>query len=618
MLSSTARPLSGCSLTGSFFPTATAFDPTIASLRYQAEVLGIQVVHEQPSTQGEALSYRLGVPGLDPITCIIDGWANGDSRGASELTVQAAVGLMSVHGRASGHAQGLGVNYVSTLSASLALTGAIATALGRLRGTTISNCRISLAAAGLMGVSQYLAGATVEQEPEQLLPGCTSALLRPPFKSLDGIVFELETLDSGPWRAFWDDMEVPREDVAKGWHGFLMRYAKAIAPVPASLCEALAKLPYSLIVDRCQRAGLSICPVRDLKQRLTDHSLEQGPWAFALSSRETTPNRPCKGNLPMSGLTVIESCRRIQGPLAGHLLSLLGAQVVRLELPGGDPLRGMAPLVDGCSVRFDVLNYQKQVVEVDIKSAEGRAEILRLVHDADVFLHNWAPGKAAELALDQADLASVNPSLIYAYAGGWGSEAPQDMPGTDFMVQAWSGVAQQIAQFSDTPGGSLFTVLDVLGGVVAAQGITAALLARQLKRVAGRVDSSLLGGADLLCQAQLQQLRDGLPATEPLLCEVFATAEGLVAIECLVPRHLDQLALTLDYPPSAEGAELDAHIRQRLQTRPAVEWQAALQARGVPVSVVASDLVEVLKNPRLQDVLSSQAYTRVNAPWSFT
>jgi CoA:oxalate CoA-transferase len=128
----------------------------------------------------------------------------------------------------------------------------------------------------------------------------------------------------------------------------------------------------------------------------------------------------------------------------------------------------------------------------------------------------------------------------------------------------------------------------------------------------------LLGGADLLCQAQLHQLRDGVAASHSLLCDVFATAEGLLAIECLVPRHLEQLALTLDYPPSAEGAELEAYIRQRLQTRPSVEWQAALQARGILVSVVAEDLVEVLKNPRLQDALSSQAYTRVNAPWSFT
>ncbi|MGA8133781.1 MAG: CoA transferase, partial [Pseudomonas gingeri] len=490
-------PLAGCALTGPFLPVAGGFDKTIASLSYQARVLGIRVIHAPPPPVGAMLDYQLEVPGLDPITFSIHGWSSDDTQVASEQTVQAAVGLMSVHGRGSGQAQALGVDYVSTLAASLALTGAFATALGRLRGADISRCHVSLAAAGLVGVGQYLAGATVAQDAEQLLPGCISAVLRPPFQSADGVVFELETLDADPWRAFWGEIEVPPEDVAKGWRGFLMRYAKAVSPIPASLCDALAKMAYVEIVERCRHSGVSICPVRPLAQRLDDGSLkqglEQGPWAFTWSCA-TAPSRPCKGDLPLDGLSVVESCRRIQGPLAGHLLSFLGAEVVRLELPGGDPLRGMAPLADGCSVRFDALNSHKQVVEVDIKSAEGRAEVLQHVSDADVFLHNWAPGKASELNLDQADLASVNPALIYAYAGGWGREAvPEGMPGTDFMVQAWSGVAEQIARAGAMAGGSLFTVLDVLGGVIAAQGITAALLVRQLTGQAGRMDSSLLG-----------------------------------------------------------------------------------------------------------------------------
>lgn len=612
------RPLSGCTLTGPFADAGTGFDPTLASLRYQASVLGIQVIDDVSSIQHAGVDFRFDVPGLDPVTCRLDGWADGESRGVSEQAVQAAVGLMSVHGRASGLAQGLGLPYVSTLAASLVLSGVIATALARLQGADLGHCQTSLAAAGLMAVSQYLAGASVAQEPEQLLPGCTSAQWRPPFRSCDGVVFELETLDAGPWRAFWESFQVPREDVAKGWHGFLMRYAKAIAPVPASLCDALATLTYADIVERCQHTQMAICPVQTLRQRADTHSLEQGPWAFTLSATQSHVERFCQGHLPLGGITVIESCRRIQGPLAGHLLSLLGAHVVRLEMPGGDPLRGMAPLVDGCSVRFDALNCHKHVVEVDIKSAEGRALILEHVQYSDVFLHNWAPGKAAELMLDQSDLAAANPALIYAYAGGWGDEASHGLPGTDFMVQAWSGVAQHIADASATTGGSLFTVLDVLGGVLAAQGVTAALLARRLKGLAGRVDSSLLGGADLLCQTQLQRLRGGQSIGKPLLRGVFATAEGLLALECLVPRHLEQLALVLDYAPTSDADGQNAHIRRQLKTRPAVEWQNALRARDVPASVVAEDLLDVPKDQRLLGVLSSQAFTRVNAPWSFT
>ncbi|MCK9798086.1 CoA transferase [Pseudomonas sp. MAFF 302030] len=602
-------PLLGCTLTGPFAPASAAFAATIASLRYQAEVLGIEVVNTLQSSESTWLDYQFSVPGLDPVTCTVRGWANEDNLAASESTVQAAVGLMSVHGRASGNAQALGVDYVSTLTASLALTGAIATAVGRLRGGNVSECKVSMASAGLLAVSQYLAGATAPDAPESLLPGSTCAVLRPPFTSSDGIVFELETLDAGPWRSFWTGMHVPLEDIAKGWHGFLMRYAKAVSPIPDTLCLALAQRPYAEIVTRCRQSALSICPVRTLEQRLDERLQASGPWTFALSA-VSTPFRPCTSELPLSGLRVVESCRRIQGPLAGHLLSLLGAEVVRLELPGGDPLRGMAPLADGCSVRFDALNCHKQVVEVDIKSAAGRCAVLQQVREADVFVHNWAPGKAEELRLGETDLAAANPPLIYAYAGGWGPQGhPDGLPGTDFMVQAWSGVAAMIARASATAGGSLFTVLDVLGGIVSAQGIVAALLARQLSGHAGRVDSSLLGCADLLMHK---------PTDKGQFGGVFATARGLLAIECCEPSHLEQLAFGLGYSPSAVGAEHERLLREQLLTRTASEWQTMLQARGIPAATVVEDLLDVTCNSRFQTCLSARAYTRVNSPWSFT
>src|SRR5690606_29461665 len=95
--------------------------------------------------------------------------------------------------------------------------------------------------------------------------------------------------------------------------------------------------------------------------------------------------------------------------------------------------------------------------------------------------------------------------LIYASASGWftnnegiSSQSPS-LPGTDFMVQAYSGVAHKISRACGTRGGTLFTALDVLGGIIAAQGITAALLNRQLSHAGAKVTSSLLGAAILLC-----------------------------------------------------------------------------------------------------------------------
>lgn len=616
-------PLAGCTLSGAFAHVPAAFAPAASAVFNQAGALGIGVVF-QPGTCADGLDFRFEVPGLAPIAGRLLGWADGRPDGASELTVQAASGLMAVHGRASGGARPLGVDYVSTLAASLALQGTFAAAIGQLRGSGHTRVDVSLAGAATLAIGQYLAGATAPEGAERLLPGCTSPRERPPFTSADGVVFELETLDAEPWRRFWNGLGIPGELAGKGWSAFLLRYAKAVSPMPAELMEALSRLPYAVIAERCAEAGLSICPLRSLIERLEDDDLplllEHGPWHFTPGTSGLPPTTlGGRGDLPLSGLRVIESCRRIQGPLAGHLLALLGAEVIRIELPGGDPLRGMPPLVDGCSVRFDALNRHKQVCELDIKSARGRAELLELASQADVFLHNWAPGKAAELNLDHADLARVNPALIYAYAGGWGEDARlHAMPGTDFMVQAYSGIARQIARRSASAGGSLFTVLDVLGGVVAAQGVSVALLKRGLRGEAGRVDSSLLGAATLLCTTELLALRDGKAPVEPPVAGVYPTAAGLLAIECRDAAEVERLRYALDCPLDAEPALRDEQIVRCLASRDAQAWQSLLREFGLAASAVREDLSAVHEDGRIAPCLRTEAYTLVKSPWSFT
>ncbi|HUE92339.1 CoA transferase [Pseudomonas sp.] len=615
-----SRLLHGCSLDGSFASAPCGFSALAASLHYQATTLGLH-----PHTSGDdptdnGLGFTLRHPDLKPLRGVIHGWPDGSSAGVTEHTVQAACGLMSVHGRASGKAQGLGVDYVSTLSASLALQGSFAAALGQLRGGDFSRVETSMAAAGVLGIAQYLAGATAGGEAERLLPGASCAKNRPPFVSVDGVSFELETLDAEPWRRFWAAVGIDAEQAGQGWKAFLLRYAKAVAPMPPVFRQALARLSMARISALCTLSGMALCPVRSLAERRADSDLpgqlEQGPWAFDASGAGGKALPLLNGSaLPLSGLTVIESCRRIQGPLAGHLLALLGAEVIRIELPGGDPLRGMPPCVDGVSVRFDALNRHKQVRELDIKSAVGREELYERVRDADVFLHNWAPGKAAELALDRVDLARVNPALVYAYAGGWGHDRPGEaLPGTDFVVQAWSGVGEQIGQASATSGGSLFTVLDVLGGVVAAQGVGAALLHRALSGQGVRVDSSLLGAANLLC---VQQLQGTGSANSSLLKGVYPTRAGLLAIDCQSQSQLQQLEKILACDLHCDPEGRDGLIRSALASQPAATWQQLLGAADIPASVAVEDLSELAQDRRLKTCLSVNAYTSVNAHWSF-
>ncbi|WP_323120356.1 CoA transferase [Burkholderia alba] len=683
-MSPVIRPLAAVSLAA---PPPSAAYPGLgavaASLRYQARALGMlhAAPFDEPASSVSGMPFSLDMAGA-AVTGRVTGWPDDGARPASELTIQAATGLMSIHGRSHDRPQALGVPYVSVLAATLALQGALAAALGQLRGIATSGVSTSLAAAGLLAAGQYLAGATAPDGPESLLPGTGASSEQPPFSSADGVAFELETLDAGPWRAFWTEVGVDADLAGKGWRAFLLRYAKGIAPLPRALPDALARLPYARIAALGAQTGVAVCPVRTLDERASDADARtlwhQGPWTFARGAAAPPADRsPKPGDaLPLSGLTVIESCRRIQGPLAGHLLALLGADVIRIEPPGGDPLRGMPPMADGVSARFDALNRLKRIRELDIKSVRGQAELRELASGADVFLHNWAPGRAQALSLDAPAFSAVNPALVYAYAGGWGAGSANPLPGTDFIAQAYSGIAHWIGETSGTPGGSLLTVLDVLGGVVAAQGVVAALLDRRIGGTGQRMESSLLGAATLLSADELRVLfaagtadsriretrshpdrgierdagdspssskADGLsvlastqsavdtdpgghadtlpddvpdPLAQPLIDRVYATREGLLALTCFDTRSAASAAQAagLDY----RGPDtLAADLSRALPARTAHDWQTLLAAHGVASAAVVEALTDLRDDPRLAGCVSVDTYTQIRSPWRF-
>lgn len=621
-----SRPLAGCTITGSLKNPAPGFSAVASSLLYQSNALGMRFESTANASADAQLSFELKTPCTSAVMCEVTAWADTAVRAGTENVIQAASGLMSVHGRSSGKAQPLGLNYVSTLTAALALQGGIASVIGQLRGASVSRSSVSMASAALLSIGQYLAGATAPEHPEMILPGSTSPGAHPPFISSDGVVFELETLDAEPWQKFWAKVGVDSESAGRGWTAFLLRYAKAIAPLPAALITALTRLTFGSISEICASTGMSVCPVRSIGERSRDEEAKgmwlHGPWEFLPEPKPNgVPPGRVANDLPLSGLTVIESCRRIQGPLAGHLLALLGADVIRIEPPGGDPLRGMPPMAEGVSARFDALNRLKTVREINIKTSRGQDEIKELVRHADVFLHNWAPGKAASSNLDHTDLARINPSLIYAYAGGWGASTTQHaIPGTDFMAQAYSGVAQKIAGASGTLGGSLFTVLDVLGGVVAAQGITVALLGRCMNNTVAKVETSLLGAATLLCADDLHNLYNPprTPSTPGSVIDaVYPTRHGQVAIECRDLETAKRLAEAIGLFIGVDEEDFHTRLASILLTKTADEWAAALEKARVPSAAVVEDITQLQTNARSRPCLSIGSYTRVDSPWRF-
>ncbi|WP_030682446.1 CoA transferase [Streptomyces sp. NRRL B-1347] len=483
-----------------------------------------------------------------------------------EATAQAATGVMSVHGRRDGAPRGLGVDYTATAAGVLAVQGLLAGLVAEARGGTAGRVTTSAVRAGLLAVSQYAAAEGADEgEAAQLAPG------GPPFTSADGVVFELETLDPGAWAAFWRALGAPAEALRAGWRPFQFRYATACAPFPEALHTTVHGAAWSRIQAAAAASGAEVCALRTLAERAAeyDHAppwtlTPYGPGGLVHHRQVPTPERP------LAGLTVLEAGRRIQAPLAAHLLRLLGADVVRVEPPGGDPLRGMPPACGGVSARWLALNRGKDAVEADIKSPSGRRRLRDLVADADVFLHNWAPGKAAQLALDADDLARVNPGLVYAYTSGWAGRIDGAPMGTDFMVQARTGVGEAVRPADEPPAPSLMTLLDVLGGLLGAEAVLAGLLLRERAGGRGvRVDSSLLGAADALVGPAIARgARRPGGFRRPL-----RTADGWVA------------------PGDGCAAAVGAYDVGGLGTGDAVRL---LAAHGLKATAVASDLAGAL------------------------
>ncbi|MCN9244615.1 CoA transferase [Streptomyces sp. RY43-2] len=436
-----------------------------------------------------------------------------------EASAQAVCGIMHVHGRRHGRPRALMLDVAGTAAGVLGTIGL----LGQLACADPDMARQAAATgvdrAALLLSAHYLAVASADSPLPASRPG------GPPFRSLDGVWFEIEALDAEPWARFWAALGAPRAAARDGWRTFAARFSVAAAPLPRALHTA-ARRPFAEVRALAERCGASICPITTIAERRRELGLDQqalipDPWLLrpgpepdttAPDATRSRAPRPASGPVgplgPLRGLVVLEAGRRIQGPLAAHLLRLLGAEVVRVEPPGGDPMRGMPPLCGDHSAVWLALNHGKSAVEIDIKSARGRRDVLEAARGADVFLHNWAPGAAERLGLDSETLHRANPALVYAHTSGWSDAVPTPPVGTDFMVQARSGVADALRPDpGEPPRPTLMTVVDALGGMLGAEAVVAGLLHRRLTGRGSAVESSLLSAANLLLDPVLRSGR---------------------------------------------------------------------------------------------------------------
>lgn len=216
-----------------------------------------------------------------------------------------------------------------------------------------------------------------------------------------------------------------------------------------------------------------------------------------------------KSELPLSGIRVVEFSHMVMGPSIGLILADLGADVIKIEPPGGDKTRRLPGSGAGY---FSMYNRNKQSMCVDMKSDGGREVILKLVRDADVVVENFRPGALEKMGYGYDDLSASNERLIYCSAKGFLNGPYSHRTALDEVVQMMGG----LAYMTGPPGQPLragASVIDVMGGMFGVIGILSALESRHRTGTGENVTSSLYEStAFLVGQHMAQFVATGLPA----------------------------------------------------------------------------------------------------------
>jgi crotonobetainyl-CoA:carnitine CoA-transferase CaiB-like acyl-CoA transferase len=184
---------------------------------------------------------------------------------------------------------------------------------------------------------------------------------------------------------------------------------------------------------------------------------------------------------PLEGIRVIEVGQLLAGPFTGTLLAYFGAEVIKVEPPGGDPIRGWRKLDEnGTSYWWRSLARNKKCITIDLKSEEGRALVRRLADTADVLIENFKPGVMENWKLGPQDLAQSNPRLVYARISGYGQTGPYaPKPGYASVTEGISGFRYVNGFPGEPPVRPNLSIGDSLGGLHAALGILIALWDRE-------------------------------------------------------------------------------------------------------------------------------------------
>ncbi|KXF56099.1 carnitine dehydratase [Rhodococcus sp. SC4] len=330
-------------------------------------------------------------------------------------------------------------------------------------------------------------------------------------------------------------------------------------------------------------------------------------------------------DLPLSGITVVDFGQYIAAPGAAQTLADLGADVLKIEGPGGDQARGIGVYGEAIMRAY---NRRKKSIVLDLKAEDDLRHARALIARADVVIHNLRPGVMEKLGLSADEIRELNPTVILAAVSGFGTDGPsRRRPGLDIAAQAETGMMSVTGEADGDPQRVGFPLVDHATSYVVTQAVLAALFRRERTGLGDDIDVSLLDVAiDLQCVnwgeysitgVAPHRRGNGQPTAAPA-ADIFPTADGSIVISAYTEQRFVQLcdlAGQPDLPKDPRFVDNPSRVAHRGELLAALtpffaglDTEAALAAL-TSVGIVAGAVRTYDQVPSAPDVIASGIFT---------
>lgn len=341
-------------------------------------------------------------------------------------------------------------------------------------------------------------------------------------------------------------------------------------------------------------------------------------------TQSSPPSPPPPAQL--EGVRVVDLSRILSGPFCTMHLADLGAEVIKVEPPEGDPIRKQGHISEGISWYFAAFNRNKRSVRINLRSAEGMEALRKLIATADVVVDNFRPGVMDKMGLGWESLQALRPGLVHTSISGFGQWGPYvNRPAFDFIAQGMSGFMALNGTKESGPMRTGIPVSDLVAGTYAALGTVAALMRRQRTGRGERVSAALVDGLLSFGAFSSAHYFATGEVPEPVGNDhslvapygLFTASDGEIAIAPSNEGVYNKLMKTLnlqhlkDDPCFATNearvknrARVNAVINEALRTQTVSHWMEVLNGAGVPTGIV-QDLAGAYADPQVlsQDML---------------